>query len=873
MSRGTFSIIGVCVVAIAGALALLGERRRHRDWERQRVAAPPPVTVPSPPRTTRVRRPPRRPARATEGCLLLNEILASNQRTDVDDDGDTSDWVELLNTCDEDVTLKGCALSDDPEEPRKWLFPSVIVPARGFLRVWLSGKDRASVSVEALSRADFGASIERVLVRRGDPWRYTIASRSLGAGAYRRDWHSVDFDDSGFAVGPSGFGYGDGDDATVVPQDTTAVFIRTAFSIEDPGAVAQLVLRIDYDDGFVAYLNGVRVASVNSPVDHPDPSTIAVTKREAGTAELFDLTPHLASLRRGTNVLAIAGINDRPSSDMSLVPELFTVQPVCHVSFRAPRAGGQLLLSASSGAVLDRLEYPEQMPDRSWGRVSGEIGRLAYFLQPTPNAPNGRPFDRPIAGEVTFDPAPGFSTRSITVTARVRDGEELEVRYTTDGTAPDARSRRFSPSARVSRSTVFRAAGFVDGERVTPVVSASYFIGDPPTAPVMSISMDPSHFLQVHMRDEARGRGAERPAFLEVFDEGGALVASTAFGLRLHGGWGRRGGIGTKKSYRAYFRRFYGDDRLRCRIFEDGEVDSFDKLVLRANYNDRFAGGGGHYAVYFRDAVIRDLHRDMGCAAGRGAWYLVYVNMEPKGLFDVTERLDEDFLDSHVRPPDVELLEWDVIKTGNEVLSGTRDEWDALRLLVRSSEPPGEMYREIARRVDLENFTDYMILNIWSQNRDWPHNNWYAARPRVEGGRWIFLSWDAEWGLGWRDPGYNDELFSFVLSKAGRGVIPDLFNTLVGYEEYRRFFEERAERHLEAALSPANALAHVERHRARIDPLIAEEIARFAPGHSPARWRANVERVRHFVANRGAYFRRNMVECFARLGGGVARSR
>ena len=75
-------------------------------------------------------------------------------------------------------------------------------------------------------------------------------------------WTAVGFDDSAFAVGPAGFGYGDEDDATKLPFGTTAVLLRHEFILKEPLMSESLVLQVDYDDGFAAYLNGTRVAAV-----------------------------------------------------------------------------------------------------------------------------------------------------------------------------------------------------------------------------------------------------------------------------------------------------------------------------------------------------------------------------------------------------------------------------------------------------------------------------------------------------------------------------------------------------------------------------------------------------------------------------------
>jgi hypothetical protein len=86
--------------------------------------------------------------------VVINEVLASNRLTATDEDGDSSDWVELLNVGSADAALKGYGLSDDPSEPLRWLLPDVTLPPTGRLLVWLSGKDRLAPPPEAIVAAN-----------------------------------------------------------------------------------------------------------------------------------------------------------------------------------------------------------------------------------------------------------------------------------------------------------------------------------------------------------------------------------------------------------------------------------------------------------------------------------------------------------------------------------------------------------------------------------------------------------------------------------------------------------------------------------------------------------------------------------------------
>lgn len=81
--------------------------------------------------------PPLRP-----GGVIISEFMAANEKTLRDDDGDYEDWIELQNLTDEPVELSGWHLTDEPDQPAKWTFPEMLLPARGFLVVFASGKNR-----------------------------------------------------------------------------------------------------------------------------------------------------------------------------------------------------------------------------------------------------------------------------------------------------------------------------------------------------------------------------------------------------------------------------------------------------------------------------------------------------------------------------------------------------------------------------------------------------------------------------------------------------------------------------------------------------------------------------------------------------------
>ena len=69
----------------------------------------------------------------------------------------------------------------------------------------------------------------------------------------------------------------------------------------------------------------------------------------------------------------------------------------------------------------------------------------------------------------------------------------------------------------------------------------------------------------------------------------------------------------------------------------------------------------------------------------------------------------------------------------------------------------------VERLLDVDNFIDYIMLNVYANTGDWPHNNWRAARERVPGAKWCFIVWDAEWAFG-----NNGRSVTGTTSPAGR---------------------------------------------------------------------------------------------------------
>lgn len=160
-----------------------------------------------------------------------------------------------------------------------------------------------------------------MVVASSDTWHYFPGNSEPPA-----KWANTDFDDASWLSGPGGFGYGDADDRTTI-SPVISVFLRTTFNIIDISNVSWAILHMDYDDGFVAYLNGHEIArsNIGTAGIRPSYDIPAINNHEAmmysgGMPERYMIQKDTLKkyLTAGANELAIQVHNiSSTSSDLS----------------------------------------------------------------------------------------------------------------------------------------------------------------------------------------------------------------------------------------------------------------------------------------------------------------------------------------------------------------------------------------------------------------------------------------------------------------------------------------------------------------------------------------------------------------------------
>ena len=335
--------------------------------------------------------------------------------------------------------------------------------------------------------------------------------------------------------------------------------------------------------------------------------------------------------------------------------------------------------------------------------------------------------------------------------------------------------------------------------------------------PSISLVTDPGHLFSpesgIYIHPTERGATWERPVTVEWFGADGLPAFQLNCGLRIHGGMSRDPRESPKHSFRLLFKGRYGDPKLRFPLFGDSYGGEFESLVLRAANNDSWLATDGaqrRQASYLRDEWMRRTLRVIGHPSAYGCFAHLYLNGLYWGLYNVCE------WPGTATGPACDLIKADRVESGDRIA------WDRLLSLVELDLSQDQTYHAVDQLLDVPQFIDYLILNFYTGNSDWDRSaNWYAARPRIPNGKFVFFPWDAECIL--RQP--LEQTLDFDADNSP----PGLFQKLKQNQHFRSLFARRAEAltHGSGPLAPTPAAERMRSLVNLVAPAILAEAARW----------------------------------------------
>ena len=350
--------------------------------------------------------------------------------------------------------------------------------------------------------------------------------------------------------------------------------------------------------------------------------------------------------------------------------------------------------------------------------------------------------------------------------------------------------------------------------------------------PTISIVTDKEHFFDtstgIYQHPQESGSNWERPISIEIIQPDETLDdVQVDAGIRIQGGHTRNPNNNPKHSFRLLFKSEYGASKLNYDLFPDDPTATkeFDQLILRAAGNqswlhhNTFKGTNRERAQYVRDQWAKDVQLNMVHPGLRNNAAHLYINGIYWGVYNPTERASSGYGESYLGG---EKEDYVALNSGEEV-SGDAEaltEFQALVDLADSNITNASTYAQMAELLDLEAFADYMILQQYGGNVDWPHHNWYAIRNK-NGGKWYFMMWDSEFIFYQVD---NNVIDQNIHDREGPAL--DILDRLMLNEDFQILFADRIQKYLvneDGLLTPDQVVASWNIRSENIfEPLVAE---------------------------------------------------
>ena len=547
-----------------------------------------------------------------------------------------------------------------------------------------------------------------------------------------------------------------------------------------------------------------------------------------------------------------------------------------HTGFGLSKSGDELILSRNGG-VVQTMDIPVLGEDKSYGISADGTMKI---MTPTPAAPNEEEVPVPIFSEVS-----GFYNKEFDLSLSSENG--CEIYYTTDGSDPtasdtaqcygekikitdrseepniyssytedgtavsiSARTSYKAPTAAVDKCMVVRAAAKDSSGKYSDIVEKSYFItGDGleeyEDITVISLVTDPENLFDpdrgiyvvgnkwkwsendvwaedtdpATMRNfHGRGSEWEREASITILENGISAVEQN-MGIRIKGSSTRNN---PQKSFNLFARSDYGDTKVEGAVFPENTdwegtvIDKYDSFSLRASGMNRL-----------RDGIVRELIKERPLSTLDMKPCVLFINGEYWGLYEFTERLSAEYIDSHygISDKDVAMVKDGEAEEGDEAVC--REFLDISAELSQLDMTDNDNYAEACGFVDIESMIEHYATGLYTGIFDWPNYNyavWKNTGAAIEGnpysdGKWRFVSYDFDhtmgftYDIGWKNTKlYTYDMFAHMDKEKGDAPT-SLFVALLDNDDFRSKFEKVYKEYADSVMSEAAVNKLLDKYR------------------------------------------------------------
>lgn len=730
--------------------------------------------------------------------LMITEYMTDNHAVLYDEDGDFVDWIEFYNSGKETLSLANLYLTDDKTNLRKWAFPDISIGPGEYLIVFASGKDKADAQIHTNFRL---SEYETLVV--STPYSEVLVEltvdlllEDISRGFKEGTWLYFSEPTPGKENSTHGFSEALQPSGKVWDVLINEVMSRNESFLADPDGNyydwIELKNTTDQDINLKGY-------SLNKGTDQQSNYIFSDYVLPANGYALFFADAE-ANDTRNTVPFSISAsgetlyLCDRDCDE----PQVFTT--------------GLLDKNASSGL--------------------NEFGERVFFENPTPEANNELLFHTDYSAPVEFSHLGGEISggQMLTLTAEA----DAEIYFTVDGSTPTDADIRYESPIPIESSKTVRAIAITAGKLPSTVTTHTYVVDVDHDLPIVALSTEPANLFGYAGIYENPFQVIEQPVHVEFYETDGLALSFDA-GFEIFGGTSQKD---PQKSFAIHLRKEYGTEEINYPLFEDNQVTTFSHFLLRTSGQDS-------YMTKIRDAFVHQAVKDViDIDVMDSRPCVVYINGEYWGLYNLREKVNEDYLATHygVDPDQVDILVWNGF-----AMAGSNQAYLALVDFVATHNMRiPENYAYVASQIDIDNLIDYLIVESYFGNTDSGNIKFWRDQ---NGGQWRWVLYDMDWAL---FPGtYSWNNIAQIFNPDGMGVADWIDTTLhvnlMKNEQFREEFIKRYALYTNTYFSPERLLPIYDAMIAEIASEMPRQLERWPKPIIYASWEDYVEMTRDII--------------------------
>ena len=542
-----------------------------------------------------------------------------------------------------------------------------------------------------------------------------------------------------------------------------------------------------------------------------------------------------------------------------------------NTNFKLSAEGETIVLSDANGTIVDKVEVPQLMPDQTYGRATDGSNTWTVFKDATPNATNNNSTGLTATPIMSING--GFFNSTQVVSLTCPDPDAI-IYYTTDGSMPTSKSAIYSSQINIANTTVLRAVALNPSLKTSYAVTNTFFINlRKCDLPVVSLSTDNANFyddnkgIYVQGKNGKEGNCAngpanwnqdwERPIHFEYFDKNHKQALSVDAGVKIFGHCSRTNAM---KSLRIVARKLeYGEKKLEYKFFENKDIDKFKSIVLRD-------GGNDFQSTMIRDAMITQLcskHMDVDIQELQPA--AVFLNGQYLGLHNIREKISDHYVQENYG---LEHERINLLENNAEVIEGNATDYKNLMQYVRqNSLKDNEIYENVKSQIDINNFIDYYIAQLYIDNEDWPNNNIKYWKTQGKNSRWRWILFGSEYSCGVYGGQPNVNSIKRVLvdhdTEMGNPAwSSELIKALLQNDEFKAIFLQRFAYHIEHTFDYNNVSTLCDSIKGLMLNEWQYHSAKWYPWLNQQNWSNNINNVKNWFKNRPDYIKQHLMSVF-----------